>query len=482
MPTVRASLAWAALIAGTATGAALLRQSPRTESLPRRLVPEAERTLRRIVLGLQPNATSMVMVPETMAWDPHTRDPRVRWLRRQIYRLEFELVHGGIFRAAPPRSRFFVAVPDSRTTPESMGNEEEVFREYLRQRIGWSDAIIDARVRFYTVPTAIPFPQDMAEPVGYDERGRLVLAIGSDAEDYYRAAVERIVQAFPQDFTIRRLPGVNTEGGDLALVRLPEGTVGLLVGHNRIRRWVDRVYGSSPGAPIPESQISEAQDAYRRAFGGIEILVLGREALVDPRLANPEIFHVDMVAAVLRGPAGIAAFVPTYHGTPIDAVTTLRLEPEAVARFQAEYDRAASQLAARGYRVARIPFADHPVRNPVNVGKYTDAETARSYVLLGRYPDHLPSASGLNARAGLQRVLDGLDAAVGEWRKDSSEKHWAAVQAAVAAAWTAMDRSTQAPNPIFESQRGVYESYGIGVGTVPIFPTGEGGVHCLVLQ
>ena len=43
-------------------------------------------------------------------------------------------------------------------------------------------------------------------------------------------------------------------------------------------------------------------------------------------------------------------------------------------------------------------------------------------------------------------------------------------------------RAPNAPNPTFESQRRAYEAYGIGVGAVPIFPTGEGGVHCLVLK
>lgn len=483
MPTARAPLAWAALAAGVATCTALLGHPPHSATPAMPLVPEAERSLRRIILGLQPNETRMVVVPETMAWDPHTRDPRVVRLRRGLYRLEFELVHGQIFRAAPPHARFFVAVPDPRANPQSMGNEVEVFREYLRERVGWSDATIDSRVRFFTVPSAIPFPQDMAEPIGYDVRGRLVLGIGSDVEDYYAAAVERLAQEYPEEFAIRRLPDVNTEGGDLSLVRLPEGAVGLFVGHNRIARWVQRVHGARPGDPIPEAQIAEAEGAYRRAFDGIETLVIGRDALVDPRLANPEIFHLDMVVAVLRGPAGIVAFVPTYEGTPVDAMSSLRLEAAAVARFQQEYDRTASQLIARGYRVARLPFADHPVRSPVNVGKFTDPETARGFVLLGRYPDHLmPASSSLTARAGLQKAFEGLDAAVIAWRKEPTDAGWNAVQAALAAAWRQMDDSIRAPNPTFESQRRAYESHGIGVGAVPIFPTGEGGVHCLVLK
>ncbi len=421
------------------------------------------------------------MLPETLAWDPKTKDPRVRWLRRQLYGLSFELVHGQVFRTAPPQTHFFIGVPDPRTNPASLGNEEAVFRDHLKNRVGWSEETINERVRFFTIPGAVPFPQDMAEPMGYDERGRLILGIGSDAEDYYRDAVDSLGAAYPEDFLIRRLPGINTEGGDLALVRLPEGTVGLLVGHNRIRRYVERLHPEvAPNAPISEAHLAQAQRAYGAAFDGVETIVVGREALLKPRLANPEIFHLDMVVAVLRGSAGVVAFVPTYRGSPVDALSNVQLPAEAVDRFQAEYDRAAAQLAARGYRVARVTFADHPVRSPVNVGKFVDPGTGRSFVLLGRYPDHLQAAP--TAQARLQMAFEALDAAVVDWRQDPSDKRWGAVQAAIAAAWTQMDESVQMPNSIFDSQRRLYESNGIGVKPFPIFPTGEGGVHCLLLK
>ncbi len=445
--------------------------------------PEAERTLRRVVLGLEPNRTKLFMVPETVAWDPRTKDPRVRWLRRQLYRLNFELIHGQMFRNAPVQTRFFIGVPDAAATPESLGNEEAVFREHLRERVGWSDRTIAERVRFFPVPEPVPYPQDMAEPMGYDERGRLVLGMGTDSDDAYRRAVENLVAAFPDEFVLRPLPGINTEGGDLALVRLPEGGVGLLVGHNRISRYAERVHrGTEPGTAISEAWIEEARRAYQQAFGGIETIVIGREALRDPRLANPEIFHIDMVVAVVRSPAGIVAFVPTYEGVPVDALSHVALPADAVRRFQAEYDRTARQLAARGYRVARVPFADHPARNPVGTAKFVDPATGKPSILLGRYPDHLTARDEENAQTQLQAVFERLDAAVEAWRHDPTDVRWKGVQAAVAAAWRQLDVSTAAPNPIFEKQRNVYESFGITVVAVPIYPTGEGGVHCLVLK
>jgi len=56
------------------------------------------------------------------------------------------------------------------------------------------------------------------------------------------------------------------------------------------------------------------------------------------------------------------------------------------------------------------------------------------------------------------------------------------VEVAFGAVWQAMDRAAAAPNPIFDAQRRVYESLGVTVVPVPMFPTGEGGLHCLVLQ
>ena len=57
-------------------------------------------------------------------------------------------------------------------------------------------------------------------------------------------------KAFPDDFSVRRLRGVhvgdiNTEGGDLALSWLPDGSIGLLVGRHRAIRYLERRNGES---------------------------------------------------------------------------------------------------------------------------------------------------------------------------------------------------------------------------------------------
>jgi hypothetical protein len=423
------------------------------------------------------------MVPDTAHWDPKSNDPRVRWLRRQLYRLTFELLHGQVFRHAPAHTRFFVAVPDPRTTPESLGNEEMVFREHLRERLGWTDSVIDERIRFFTVPRPVPFPQDMAEPIGYDENRRLILGLGSDSDEWYARAAERLAKAFPKEFVIRPLSDINTEGGDLALVRLPEGTVGLLVGHNRIARYARRLHPEMPAnASISEAQIEEARRAYQQAFDGVETIVVGREALVDPRLDNPEIFHLDMITAVIGTPRGPVAFVPTYAAGAVDSLSHVHLTIDALKRFQDEYDRTARQMAARGYHVARVSFADQPARSPVGIAKFVDPATGRSTVILGRYPDHLADSDERNAQTQLQIAFERLDAAVATWRHAPTDVHWNAVRSAVGAAWRQMDASVASPNPMYQNARKVFESFGVDVVELPIYPTGEGGIHCLMLK
>jgi hypothetical protein len=233
---------------------------------------------------------------------------------------------------------------------------------------------------------------------------------------------------------------------------------------------------------IPEARIEEARRAYQRAFDGVETIVVGREALVDPRLDNPEIFHLDMVTAVLGTPRGAVAFVPTYAAGAVDSLSHVHLTVDAVKRFQAEYDRTARQMAARGYRVARVAFADHPARSPVGIAKLVDPATGRSIVILGRYPDHLADSDERNAQTQLQIAFEGLDVAVEAWRHAPTDVHWKAVQSAVGAAWRQMEASVASPNAMYERARKVFESYGVDVIELPIYPTGEGGIHCLLLK
>ena len=49
-------------------------------------------------------------------------------------------------------------------------------------------------------------------------------------------------------------------------------------------------------------------------------------------------------------------------------------------------------------------------------------------------------------------------------------------------AWRELDEAVASPNPLFDRQRALYEANGLSVVPVALFPSGEGGVHCLLLR
>jgi hypothetical protein len=448
-----------------------------------KLMPESERTFARVVVGLRPHRR-----PGRASARGPTEACAVE-LRRRLYALDFELLHGGALKATPAYSTFYVAVPEPAAIPEASGEEESDFRAYLSTRLGWSEEAIRARVHFFPVSRPLLYPQDMAEILGLDTSGRLVLAVGLDTDPVYIEPVERLVRAFPQDFALRRLTGlhigdVNTEGGDLALAWLPEGTLGILVGRHRATRFLERRTGASLlKKPLSAAQIEEARRAYSEAFFGVEAVIVGGGALRDPSRGSEELFHADMVVAVVRNDREALAFVPTYEARPTDANTGELLPETFVRDVQREYELVAGEMKARGYRVVRLPFEDHPVRAPVNVSKFVDRTSGKPFVLLGRYPEHRRGPSGEpSAMARLDDALLRLQDRVDEWERTPGDARWHALEEALARAWRQVDAATAAPNPLFERQRAIYEANGIGVLPLAQFPSGEGGIHCLLLR
>ncbi len=444
------------------------------------LVPEAERPYRRVVIGLDPLLASPYMLPEGSSFRG-LGDPRLVYVRRQLYWLSFELSHGAIVDALPKRTKLFVAAPDPSFHSRALGDEREEFREYLKVRRKWSPAEIAERVRFFTVGRTLPYPRDIAEPIGNDEKGRLVLGVGAESDFFYREAVERLVKTFPADFALRLLPGVNTEGGDLELVRLPEGKLGLLLGHHRILRWLEYRHGEGVlGRAIRPDRIDEAKIAFRKAFFDLEVLVVNEEGLRTPTLVSDELFHSDMIVNVVRGSKGMVAFIPSYEAGAVDAVSREPLSLDVVRRAQTIYDRVARKLGDRGFRVARLPFADHPVRNPVNVGRYVEP-TGEQVVLLGKYPYHFALPDGTVPQRELQKRFDEVGEELVSWKSSPSKAEWERVKRAFVAVWAEMDRVTKSDNPTFDRQAKAYLAEGVRVVSVPIYPTGEGGLHCLSL-
>ncbi|MGE5718089.1 MAG: hypothetical protein ACM369_15685 [Acidobacteriota bacterium] len=447
------------------------------------LQPESERPFARVVIGLRPHGAT--------GQNPlrGATDPRIVDLRRRIFALDFELLQGKSMTAVPSYATFYVAVPDPATVPVASGEEEADFRAYLASRLGWTEETIRARTRFFRVSRPIIYPQDMAEILGRDAAGRLVLGVGGDTDPVYAEPVERLVKTFPDDFSVRRLTGVhvgdiNTEGGDLALSWLPDGSIGLLVGRHRAIRYLERRTGESLlGRPLTAEQIEEVRHAFSSAFFGVEVLIVGEGALRDPSLGSEELFHADMAVAVVRNATEVLAFVPTYLVPPVDA-NSRQVLPEAFVRdVQKEYDLVARQMKDRGYRVVRLPFEDHPVRSPVNVSKFVDVTSGRPVVVLARYPEHRPPASGASsAMARLQDALLALQESLDAWESTPNESASARLDARLRDAWRELDAAATSANPLFDRQRALYEANGLSVVPVPLFPSGEGGVHCLLLR
>ncbi len=447
------------------------------------LLPESERPFSRVVIGLRPHgATGKNPLRGTTA-------PRLVALRRRLYGLDFELFHGQCMTAVPPYATFFVAVPDAARVPEASGEEEGDFRAYLASRLGWTEETIRARTRFFRVSRPLSYPQDMAEILGHDGAGRLVLGVGADTDPEYAEPVERIAEAFPGDFSVLRLRGVhvgdvNTEGGDLALSWLPDGSIGLLVGRHRVVRYLERRTGEPlSGRPLTAEQIEEVRRAFSSAFFGVEVLIVGEAALRDPSRGSEELFHADMAVAAVRNDREAIAFVPTYESPPLDATSGQLLGDDFVRDVQREYALVADQMMARGYRVVRLPFEDHPVRAPVNVSKFVDATSGKRVVLLARYPEHRPPAPGVqSAMAQLQDAIRALQETLDAWEAAPTDPAFARLDASLKDAWREVDEAAASPNPLFDRQRALYETNGLSVIPLALFPSGEGGVHCLLLR
>ena len=82
------------------------------------LVPEAERPYRRLVIGLDPLLKSPYMLPEGSRFEGAGQ--KNAFVRRQLYWLDWELLHGRILSVLPKRTRLFVAVPDPVPAPHCL--------------------------------------------------------------------------------------------------------------------------------------------------------------------------------------------------------------------------------------------------------------------------------------------------------------------------------------------------------------------------
>ena len=108
---------------------------------------------------------------------------------------------------------------------------------------------------------------------------------------------------------------------------------------------------------------------------------------------SEDLFHLDMLAAFFCVSGRASAVVPDFQERSRDGLTNQPFSPEQARAWKREMDQVARELSRAGYRVARAPLADHPVRSPANSVRFDPGDGGPVQVLLARYPDQSPGAS-----------------------------------------------------------------------------------------
>jgi hypothetical protein len=460
------------------------------------LVPESERPLDFFIMGLDPLKSNYFLLPDITDKIGIPKKDLIE-AEKNLYWLKFELSHGAIMRFLPPYTHLFVSVPSSSGVKGQVEKEETYFREYLSVRCGWAGNDIESRVHFFITRETLDWAQDLGEILGRDAENHAVINVGQTGQmTRFRQDIRTLAEAFSSHFRLKVLPkGINAEGGDEELVRIPDGQIGLMVGRHRILSYLeyrDKVpIDTYLEKQIDGSDISDARAFFSKAFFGLPVLIIPEKILSDPSQGTEELFHLDMMASVLYNHKNFPdAFVPTYLPNPADIMSGELLDQELIAKAQREYDLVAAQLKDLGYRVTRLPFSDHPVRGPVNFVKYYDRAKDRFIVLLPKYPYHLSVKSKNSEKSGssaspyqrIRTALDALEETSNNWQAQPSIETYRSLTEAFADIWKNMQEVERMPNPIFETQAELIRKSGYDVVAVPCYPGGSGSLHCQGLR
>jgi hypothetical protein len=189
-----------------------------------------------------------------------------------------------------------------------------------------------------------------------------------------------------------------------------------------------------------------------------------------------------MIVTLLSHGIKPEAFVPTLAYESEQTPLGEALEPAAIELIQKEYNLVASELKAMGYPVFRLPFADHPVRVPVNVCRYRNPENGNKVVMLGKYPYHLLAGGKDTPRSRVARLLLRLKDEADTWKRSGREEADRRFLVVIKNIWDDLTDIENQPNPIFEDQAKVFRSRGFEVVEVPMFAWGAGGIHCQTLH
>jgi len=237
------------------------------------LVPESERTLDTLVLGLSEQDNQYFLLPE-LRFDPAASSGLQELLESEFFDMNFELTQGGIMRCLPAHTQVYIAVPDADVNKNSFGHEIPYFKEYLTRRCGWTQEQIRDRIHFFKVPTSLIWAQDAGVILGYDNKGRVVIGISHQDQPQYISFVEALAADYPDRFRLWWLPdNLSAEGGDITQVLAPDGKNAFVVGPHRIRFYLEHRYDESfEKKAISKARILEAKNALSKGFSGLPVL------------------------------------------------------------------------------------------------------------------------------------------------------------------------------------------------------------------
>lgn len=463
--------------------------TPFTENVPGvpqgQWIPESEHTSPYRVIGLDPHRSSYFMLPEMHA--PMGADPAVvQGLEEQLYWLNFRFSHGDILSCGP-QSQWYVAVPDSSSVTDSLGNELEYFQSYLRHFCGESNQDLQNRIFPFLTSSPLIWTQDIGELVVQSGIPGAEIYCGPQDQKPYLDVAHGLTRTYPDSFRYHELPAnLSAEGGDLEVVWGPDRKPALLLGRHRVLRYLENTRpGWDHRRAVPQALIEEARKAYSDAFGHLPVIIVTERALREPEKASEEMFHLDMLASIMDNHQGPHphAFVPVFSSPKVvDAMSGKNLPESLTRKVEWEFDEAARQLSALGYQVIRLPFNDHPARSPVNFGKSKDEKTGRYSVYLAKYPYHLPQGNPQTPQAHLMAAVSAVQDAGGRWNRSGNASDLAQFRQALDQLWQAMTDADAAPSPLYEERAKRILAVGYDVIEVHCYAWGSGGIHCQTLR
>lgn len=234
--------------------------------------------------------------------------------------------------------------------------------------------------------------------------------------------------------------------------------------------------------PYEKWMVEEARTAFSNSVYGLPVYILPEKLLYNRNIGTNEVFHLDMYLVVLPGENKINAFIPIYDKKDImDILFRKLLDYEFIKKCNEVYDAAAQQMKEAGFNVIRVPFYDHPVRNPANVAKFKNKETGKITVFLSKYPYHIANNGELSNQEKLQNGIFYLENELNYFKSSNDKKAYSNLLIAIEYLFRLIAEEENSKNPIAEKQAQIYRNYGYDVVLIQQYAWASGGLHCSML-